>query len=149
MKIQIKKNQPAQSDYYLSLAEAAKSRKVSQDYLRFLIFKKKLHAVKFGRNWVTKAAWLDEYFSQVKKRGSTPAPTIQDANIISSVVPSHPPDSIDTIPRSEFSSFLVSPLPDYIPDKKYQNNLNRFSWHLLYKNIFPNPHQQELIVLVD
>jgi len=36
---------------YLSLVEAAKEFGVSQNYLRFLIFKNKLNAIKFGRNW--------------------------------------------------------------------------------------------------
>ncbi|MDP3710832.1 MAG: hypothetical protein Q8R29_03900, partial [bacterium] len=53
---------------YLSLAEAAKIKKVSSDYLRFLIFKKQLNGVKSGRNWVTTIAWMDEYFSQPDER---------------------------------------------------------------------------------
>ena len=55
------KNQNKISGYkgYRSLAEAAKERGVSQDYLRFLIFKKKLQGQKMGRNWVTTNEWLD------------------------------------------------------------------------------------------
>ena len=53
---------------FLSLSEAAKKWGVSQDYLRFLIFKKKLRAVKFGRNWVTKQEWIEEYFATIKRR---------------------------------------------------------------------------------
>jgi lambda repressor-like predicted transcriptional regulator len=45
----------------LSLNEAAKEREVSQDYLRFLIFKKKLKGEKIGRNWVTTHVWIEEY----------------------------------------------------------------------------------------
>ncbi|MEK7172915.1 MAG: hypothetical protein AAB740_02985, partial [Patescibacteria group bacterium] len=47
---------------FMPLAQAAKVYGVSQDYLRFLIFKKRLHGEKFGRNWVTTKTWLDEYF---------------------------------------------------------------------------------------
>ena len=43
-----------QDTEFIRLAVAAKQWGVSQDYLRFLIFKKKLHGEKFGRNWVTK-----------------------------------------------------------------------------------------------
>ncbi len=47
---------------YRSLADIAKEFKVSQDYLRFLIFKKRLHAAKFGRNWFTTRVWMEECF---------------------------------------------------------------------------------------
>lgn len=52
----------------LSLADAARRWGVSQDYLRFLIFKKKLSAVKVGRNWMTQHGWLADYFDVVKRR---------------------------------------------------------------------------------
>ena len=54
----------------LSLADAAKAWGVSQDYLRFLIFKKKLRAVKIGRNWMTQDDWLSEYFRTIKRKKS-------------------------------------------------------------------------------
>ena len=57
---------------YRSLADIAKEFKVSQDYLRFLIFKKRLHAAKFGRNWFTTRAWMEECFrgsAQGRARG--------------------------------------------------------------------------------
>ena len=57
-----------QDTEFIRLAVAAKQWGVSQDYLRFLIFKKKLRGEKFGRNWVTKREWLEEYFSQIKRR---------------------------------------------------------------------------------
>lgn len=53
---------------FLTLSQAAKEYGVSQDYLRFLIFKKKLQGTKFGRNWVTTRKWLDEYFASVNSR---------------------------------------------------------------------------------
>ncbi len=67
-------------DGFLPLSVAAKKWGVGQDYLRFLIFKKKLKGKKFGRNWVTRQEWLEDYFSQVKRRGITathakPAPS--------------------------------------------------------------------------
>ncbi|MBI3442823.1 MAG: NYN domain-containing protein, partial [Candidatus Sungbacteria bacterium] len=66
-------------EHYLSLARAAKERGVSQDYLRFLIFKKKLQGLKIGRNWVTTNAWLDTYVehnghAKFKSNASLPKP---------------------------------------------------------------------------
>lgn len=52
-------NKIDRQEKYLSLAEAAKEWKVSHDYLRFLIFKKKLQGLKIGRNWVTTHEWLN------------------------------------------------------------------------------------------
>ncbi len=54
-------------EQFLTLSEAAKEYGVTQDYLRFLIFKKKLRGTKFGRNWVTTRMWLDEYFATLKR----------------------------------------------------------------------------------
>ncbi len=59
---------PSNQNDFLPLAEAAKIYGVAPDYLRFLIFKKKLRGVKFGRNWVTTRIWLDEYFTSVPRR---------------------------------------------------------------------------------
>lgn len=77
---------------YLSLAHAAKERGVSQDYLRFLIFKKKLQGLKIGRNWVTTHEWMEVYFSKVKKKQSPSlksAPAeVQKAKVENAVV--HP-----------------------------------------------------------
>ncbi|MEK7162449.1 MAG: hypothetical protein AAB730_01150, partial [Patescibacteria group bacterium] len=57
---------------FLSLAQAAREFEVSQDYLRFLIFKKKLQAVKLGRNWVTTREWLSEQRNSVRKPNGAP-----------------------------------------------------------------------------
>ncbi|MBI4224807.1 MAG: hypothetical protein HY617_00600, partial [Candidatus Sungbacteria bacterium] len=75
-----KYNQKEPGRHYLSLADAAKERGVSQDYLRFLIFKKKLHGLKIGRNWVTTNEWLDGYLQEnghakFKQNGSSPKTT--------------------------------------------------------------------------
>ncbi len=56
------------SNDFLPLVDAAKLYGVSKDYLRFLIFKKKLRGRKLGRNWVTTLDWLDQYFSSVTRR---------------------------------------------------------------------------------
>ncbi|TSC66549.1 MAG: Uncharacterized protein CEO22_27, partial [Candidatus Berkelbacteria bacterium Gr01-1014_85] len=53
---------------YHTLADIAKEFGVSQDYLRFLIFKKKLKAVKFGRNWFTTREWMQDFFNSAPKR---------------------------------------------------------------------------------
>lgn len=118
MKDSIHQSYLSAENHYLSLAEAAKHRKVSQDYLRFLIFKKKLRAVKFGRNWVTKVAWLDEYFSQTKRRGKTNQFLSVDAPITVTINP----QSKEIIRESEkivptgLPIFSVFPLPTYMLD---------------------------------
>ena len=78
---------------FLPLSVAAKQWGVSQDYLRFLIFKKKLRGEKIGRNWVTTQEWLEDYFSQVKRRGIS---------------------ATQAMPVSAMASFLAaSSLPDH------------------------------------
>ena len=78
---------------FLPLSVAAKKWGVSQDYLRFLIFKKRLRAEKLGRNWVTRQEWLEDYFSQIKRRGV---------------------GALQSMPVSEMSSFLSSSsLPEF------------------------------------
>ena len=46
---------------YISLAQAAKETGISKDYFRICIQKNYLRGIKFGRNWVTKKEWVDEY----------------------------------------------------------------------------------------
>ena len=46
---------------YFSLQEAAKHCIYSQEYLSLRARQGKLKAVKFGRKWVTKAEWLEDY----------------------------------------------------------------------------------------
>ncbi len=50
---------------YISLQEAAKYRNYSQEYLSLRAHRGKLKAVKFGRNWVTKKEWLEEYLEKI------------------------------------------------------------------------------------
>jgi len=52
---------------YISLAEAEKYCSYSQDYLSLRARQGKLKAVKFGRNWVTKKEWLDEYSGKAEE----------------------------------------------------------------------------------
>lgn len=116
MKESINQSNLSLESHYLSLAEAGKQWKVSQDYLRFLIFKKRLRAVKFGRNWVTKAAWLDEYFSQIKRYNKTNqslsvgTPIAVTVNFKLKETVSEPKK---IVPIGS-SSMAASPLPDYI-----------------------------------
>lgn len=81
---------PANQNDFLPLAEAAKIYGVAPDYLRFLIFKKKLRGAKFGRNWVTTRVWLDEYFTNVPRRNGKPK---EDSQITGSSL-------IDPTPKS-------------------------------------------------
>ncbi|MBA7611112.1 hypothetical protein ES703_18329 [subsurface metagenome] len=51
---------------YLSLSEATEFCHYSQEYLSLRARQGKLKALKFGRNWVTKKEWLQEYFQRVE-----------------------------------------------------------------------------------
>ena len=88
-----KEKKSKESTEFLPLSVAAKQWGVSQDYLRFLIFKKKLRGEKMGRNWVIKQEWLEDYFSRVKRRGVS---------------------ATQAMPLSAMASFLAaSSLPDH------------------------------------
>lgn len=52
---------------YISLQEAAKFCKYSQDYLSLRARQGKLQALKMGRNWVTTEKWLNEYLEKVEE----------------------------------------------------------------------------------
>ena len=52
---------------YISLQEATKYCPYSQEYLSLRARQGKLKAVKFGRNWVTKKEWIQEYLRSVEK----------------------------------------------------------------------------------
>lgn len=52
---------------YISLQEATKNCGYSQEYLSLRARHGKLKAIKFGRNWVTKKEWLDEYLKKTEK----------------------------------------------------------------------------------
>ena len=54
------------SENYISLQEATKLCNYSQEYLSLRARQGKLKAIKFGRNWVTKNEWLDEYLKRVE-----------------------------------------------------------------------------------
>jgi len=51
---------------YISLEEATHYCNYSQEYLSLRARQKKLKAIKFGRNWVTKKEWLKEYLKKVE-----------------------------------------------------------------------------------
>ena len=55
---------------FLTIVEAAQRVNVSQEYLRFLIFKKRLHARKFGRRWLIAPESLEECFATIRHRTS-------------------------------------------------------------------------------
>ncbi|PIZ87148.1 MAG: hypothetical protein COX92_01835, partial [Candidatus Nealsonbacteria bacterium CG_4_10_14_0_2_um_filter_40_15] len=52
---------------YLSLQEATNYCGYSQEYLSLRARHGKLKAMKFGRNWVTKKEWLDEYLKKTEE----------------------------------------------------------------------------------
>ena len=52
---------------YISLQEAAQCCNYSQEYLSLRARHGKLRALKFGRNWVTKKEWLEEYLGKVEE----------------------------------------------------------------------------------
>lgn len=55
----------------ISLAEGAKKYGVHPDYLRFLVLNGKVRVQKIGRNWITTASWLDEYFTRHRRNGES------------------------------------------------------------------------------
>ncbi|MFH1582255.1 MAG: hypothetical protein ABIA08_00655 [bacterium] len=52
---------------YISLQQATNYCDYTQEYLSLRARQGKLKAVKFGRNWVTRKEWLDEYLQQVEE----------------------------------------------------------------------------------
>jgi len=52
---------------YISLQEATQYCDYSQEYLSLRARQGKLKSVKFGRNWVTKKDWLEEYLKKVEE----------------------------------------------------------------------------------
>ena len=56
-----------EEDTYISLQEASKYCSYTQEYLSLRARQGKLKSVKFGRNWVTKKEWLEEYFNKIQK----------------------------------------------------------------------------------
>ncbi len=56
-----------EGEKYLSLQEATKYCGYSQEYLSLRARYGKLKAMKFGRNWVTKKEWLDEYLKKTEE----------------------------------------------------------------------------------
>ena len=53
-------------DGFISLQEASKHSKYSQEYLSLRVRQGKLQAKKIGRNWMTTNAWVDEYVGGVQ-----------------------------------------------------------------------------------
>jgi hypothetical protein len=58
---------PINESNYISLQEATKYCPYTQEYLSLRARQGKLKAVKFGRNWVTKKEWLEEYLKKVEE----------------------------------------------------------------------------------
>ena len=56
-----------ESNSYISLQEVTKYCPYTQEYLSLRARQGKLKAVKFGRNWVTKKEWLDDYLRDVEE----------------------------------------------------------------------------------
>ena len=57
---------------YITLKEAAEIFHYSQDYLSLRARQGKLNAVKFGKIWMTKKKWLEDYISKLRKKTSPP-----------------------------------------------------------------------------
>ena len=53
-------------DDYISLQKATEICNYSQEYLSLRARQGKFKAIKFGRNWVTKKEWLEEYLYEIK-----------------------------------------------------------------------------------
>ena len=57
----------SEESIYISLQEATKHCQHSQEYLSLRARQGKLKSIKFGRNWVTKKEWLEEYLGNVEE----------------------------------------------------------------------------------
>jgi len=55
------------TDTFVSLSEATKYCNYSLPYLNLRIRQGKLRAVKFGRNWMTRKEWLEDYLERVER----------------------------------------------------------------------------------
>ncbi len=55
------------SNTYITLQEAVKYCSYSQEYLSLRARQGKLKALKFGRNWITKKEWLEEYLKKAEE----------------------------------------------------------------------------------
>ncbi len=62
------KKNSSQEEEYISLTEATKYCDYTQEYLSLRARQGKLKAVKFGRNWVTKKEWVQEYFAATNSK---------------------------------------------------------------------------------
>ena len=93
---------------YISLRQASKLCEYSQDYLNLLVRKRKLRALKIGRNWVTTSEWLESYLQSVKdgrNKRIKPAP-ITDQSLLDRY-----------LPAPEISSAVASISDDVVGDK--------------------------------
>jgi hypothetical protein len=61
---------PGDFSDYISLQEASKCCVYTQQYLSLRARQGKLKAVKFGRNWVTKTEWVQEYSERARQYNS-------------------------------------------------------------------------------
>jgi len=57
-----------EKDNFISLSEATKYCDYSQAYLNLRVRQGKLKAVKFGRNWMTKKKWIEDYVAKMKEQ---------------------------------------------------------------------------------
>lgn len=86
---------------YRSLAEISRKHNLSQDYLRILVLRKKLKAVKVGRNWHTTDEWIQEYLAHaeewkkfLKENGVPGARARGERTVLIKRIPYVPPNAI-------------------------------------------------------
>ena len=73
---------------YISLEEAKKYCKYSQEYLGLRARQGKLKAVKFGRNWLTTKEWLEEYLKHIEDyRNNINSKTQCNENVSRYIIP--------------------------------------------------------------
>lgn len=84
---------------YISLQEATKYCHYTQEYLSLRARQGKLKAKKFGRNWVTKRVWLEEYLetaedykiqTNLKKFIAPTGPSIKELSVLTLAVSPSP-----------------------------------------------------------
>lgn len=95
------------SKEYISLTDAMRCCDYSQEYLSLRARQGKLKALKFGRNWVTKREWLEEYLRKNGERSNITKltnSTLNDSSVFAGVRP------LQSQPASKVR-FLLAPTP--------------------------------------
>jgi excisionase family DNA binding protein len=96
---------------YISLQEATKYCNYSQEYLSLRARQGRLRAIKFGRNWMTKKEWLNEYLEKVKEWNNNNLKAKKIAPIFTEAMAGKPPENLPIADYESGARSLKSPVP--------------------------------------